>query len=37
MHEVQHLLGFEHEHQRRDRDQYIKIYKDNIKAGISVY
>ena len=37
MHEVLHLLGFEHEHQRRDRDQYIKINQGNIQAGISVY
>ena len=33
-HEVLHVLGFGHEHQRPDRDEYIKVYKNrsNIPA-----
>ena len=28
-----HILGRYHEHQRPDRDQYIKVQWDNIKEG----
>ena len=30
--QVMHTLGFYHEHTRLDRDDYIQIHYDNIKA-----
>ena len=32
-HELGHALGFFHEHQRWDRDQYLKVHYDHIKPG----
>jgi hypothetical protein len=32
-HELGHVLGFSHEHQRWDRDQYLTVHYENIKAG----
>lgn len=32
-HELGHVLGFYHEHQRWDRDNFVAIRYDNIKAG----
>ena len=36
MHEVLHLLGFYHEHQRYDRDNSISIHEENIQPGIEI-
>nr|XP_026691060.1 apolipoprotein(a)-like isoform X1 [Ciona intestinalis] len=33
-HEIMHVLGFDHEFKRPDRDDYIKVHKDNIIPGI---
>ena len=32
-HELGHVLGFIHEHQRWDRDQFVTIHYENIKPG----
>lgn len=32
-HEVMHALGFFHEHQRPDRDQFINVHNDKINSG----
>ncbi|XP_077965559.1 astacin-like metalloprotease toxin 1 [Styela clava] len=32
-HELKHLLGFEHEHARADRDAYITVKRENIQEG----
>lgn len=35
VHELGHVLGFFHEHQRWDRDDYLTVHYENIKAGRS--
>jgi hypothetical protein len=32
-HELGHVMGFHHEHQRWDRDQHVTIHYEHIKAG----
>lgn len=32
-HEMMHALGFEHEHQRPDRDAYIRVQYSNVVPG----
>lgn len=33
-HELLHVLGFEHEHQRPDRDSFIRVEYDNVEKGM---
>lgn len=33
IHEIMHALGWDHTHQRPDRDSYVTIHEANIEAG----
>lgn len=33
MHELLHVLGFYHEHQRPDRDEYVSVDLDNVEPS----
>ncbi|KAI6224037.1 Zinc metalloproteinase nas-8-like protein [Aphelenchoides besseyi] len=33
MHETMHALGLSHEHQRHDRDKYVRIHMENVMSG----
>lgn len=33
-HELMHVVGFQHEQSRSDRDQYVKILEQNVERGI---
>ncbi|CAK8675733.1 unnamed protein product [Clavelina lepadiformis] len=35
-HELMHVVGFQHEHSRSDRDQFVKVLNQNIKDGMSL-
>ncbi|XP_042877415.1 zinc metalloproteinase nas-14-like [Penaeus japonicus] len=37
MHEFMHTLGFGHEHNRPDRDEYVEVYFDNIQDAAKPY
>ena len=34
LHEFGHVIGLHHEHSRKDRDRYVKIYSENIIRGV---
>lgn len=34
IHELGHAIGFNHEHQRPDRDDFILVHLDNINPGM---
>ena len=34
LHELGHVIGFDREHSRQDRDRYVKINNGNIRSGV---
>ncbi|KAK2840298.1 hypothetical protein Q5P01_014038 [Channa striata] len=35
-HELLHVLGFDHEHRRSDRDQYVQVQMHNVLSGMEI-
>ncbi|XP_075144974.1 zinc metalloproteinase nas-1 [Haematobia irritans] len=36
IHELMHVLGFYHEQNRYERDQYVKVISENVKSGMMI-
>lgn len=36
LHELMHVIGFYHEHQRDDRDRHVKIHYNNVMPSMYI-